>query len=111
MTEGGKFRLHVVTEQPPHLGASTIKVYWTTHTGTADETDYRPLHHAGQASNRYQSNSARMGRTFHTRDDHFSEPEEYCNVKAVNASSDSRAAGPGNCKTTIVGHLKVLTEE
>ena len=101
VTEGGRFRLHVVTEQPPHLGASTIKVYWTTYTGTADETDYRPLHHEGQASNRYQSNSARMGRSFYTVDDHFSEPDEYFNVKAVNASSDSRAAGQGNCKITI----------
>jgi len=101
VTEGGRFRLHIVTEQPPHLGASTIKVYWTTYTGTADETDYRPLHHEGQASNRYQSNSARMGRSFYTQDDHFSEPDEYFNVEAVNASSDSRAAGQGNCKITI----------
>ena len=101
VTEGGTFRLHIVTEQPPHLNASTIKVYWTTYTGTADETDYLPLHHEGQASNRYQSNSARMGRTFYTRNDRFSEPDEYFTVKAVNASSDSRAAGQGKCTITI----------
>lgn len=99
--EGGRFRLHIVTEQPPHLGASTIKVYWTTYTGTADETDYLPLHHEGQASNRFQSYQARMGRYFYTRNDPYSEFTEYFHVKAVNASSDSRAAGQGKCKIDI----------
>ena len=101
VTEGHTFRLHVVTEQPPHLNASTIKVRWTTVADTADETDYRPLHREGQASNRYQSNTARMGRTFHTINDSFSELDEHFNVKAVNASSDSRAAGQGNCRIKI----------
>lgn len=102
--EGGTFRLHIVTEQPPHLGASTIKVYWTTIEGTADETDYLPLKHEGQASNRFQSNQARMGRTFYTRNDQYSEFTEHFYVKAVNASSDSRAAGQGRCKIDIYDH-------
>ena len=96
---GNTFRRHIVTEQPPNLLAETIKVYWRTVADTADETDYSPLHHEGQASNRYQSRQARMGRTFHTPEDPYSEPIEYCNVEVVNASSDG--SGGGSCRIEI----------
>ena len=66
-SEGDDFRLHVTNEGSSYFGTTTIKVYWTTDAGTADESDYEPLHREGQASNRSQSRNGRMGRTFHTR--------------------------------------------
>ena len=99
VTEGGRFRLHIITGEPSNLRGETIKVYWTTVAGTADETDYHALHREGQASNRYQSNEARMGRHFYTKQDTYSEDTEHFTVYAVNASS--HGSGSGSCRIAI----------
>ena len=98
-TEGDTFRLHIVTGEPSNLRGETIKVYWTTVADTADENDYEPLNREGQASNRYQSRQARMGRTFHTKEDSFSEATEHFEVRAVNAASGG--SGGGSCRIAI----------
>ncbi len=99
VTEGGRFRLHIITGEPSNLRGETIKVYWTTVADTADETDYHALHREGQASNRYQSNEARMGRHFYTKQDTYSEDTEHFTVYAVNASS--HGSGSGSCRIAI----------
>ncbi len=98
-TEGDTFRLHATNEGSSYFGTTTIKVYWTTDAGTADESDYEPLHSEGQASNRSQSRNGRMGRTFHTKEDEFSELKEQFIVRAVNAASGG--SGGGACGIDI----------
>ena len=99
VTEGETFRLHIETGEPSNLRGETIKVYWTTVADTADESDYHALHHEGQASNRYQSRTTRMGRTFYTTEDNYSETTEKFKVKATNASSSG--SGGGTCTIEI----------
>ena len=91
--EGDTFRLHIESTHPYVYAKETLKVYWTTITQTADESDYRPLHHEGQASNGYQTENSRMGRTFYTKEDHYSEFPETFKVRADNAESDGEGAG------------------
>ena len=98
-SEGDDFRLHVTNEGSSYFGTTTIKVYWTTDAGTADESDYEPLHREGQASNRSQSRNGRMGRTFHTKEDSYSELKEQFIVRAVNAASGG--SGGGACGIDI----------
>ena len=98
-SEGDRFRLHIVTGEPSNLRGETIKVYWSTEAGTADESDYEPLHREGQASNRFQSRNARMGRNFNTTEDVYSELTEHFVVRAVNAASGG--SGGGTCRIAI----------
>ncbi len=112
VTEGYTFRIHIISTQPYLYAKETIKVHWTTIPMTADESDYRPLYNEGQASNGYQTEHSRMGRTFYTVQNPFSEFPEKFKVRAVNASSDGSGAGscivqindddgPGAAKTWI----------
>ena len=77
----------------------TMKVYWSTEEGTAKESDHCPLHHEGQASNGFQSDAGRMGRTFYTTEDVYSEEDETFTVRADNASSTG--TGAGSCEIEI----------
>ena len=115
VTEGDTFRLHVVredaTDELLEESYQTMKVYWTTVSGTADESDYIPLHHEGQASNRFQSKNDRMGRTFYTTEDDLSELTEEFKVEVENANEDGDGGectieiadddGPGSVATLI----------
>ena len=91
VSEGDTYRLHIkkpgdMSWQPLSIRNETMKVYWTTESDTAWESDYRPLHHEGQASNHFQSWNGRMGRTFYTTEDDLSELTEWFTVKAENAA-------------------------
>lgn len=85
--------------EPLEESYETMKVYWTTVSGTADESDYTPLHQEGQASNRFQSRNDRMGRTFYTTEDDLSELTEEFKVVAENANEDGDG---GECAIEIV---------
>ena len=93
VSEGDTFRIHIVSTQPYLYDKETMKVSWTTYPRTADETDYSPLHHVGQASNSSQTDDSRMGRTFYTTEDEHSEFTEEFRVCADNASSLGTGAG------------------
>ena len=107
VTEGDTFRLHVTNdtgEESIYVTFNidqTMKVYWNTEEGTADESDYRPLHNEGQASNRSQSDDGRMGRTFYTTDDVYTEETETYRVTATNASEDEEDEVPDSCEIEI----------
>ena len=120
VSEGDTFRLHMVKSggvsgKPISVRKETMKVYWTTESDTADESDYSPLHHEGQASNSFQSWNGRMGRTFYTTEDDLSELTEEFTVVAENADSSEDATGgectiriadddgPGSYSTQIIG--------
>ncbi len=120
VSEGDTFRLHMVKSggvsgKPVSVRKETMKVYWTTESDTADESDYSPLDHEGQASNSFQSWNGRMGRTFHTTEDDLSELTEEFTVVAENADSSEDATGgectiriadddgPGSYATQIIG--------
>lgn len=120
--EGDSFRIYI----EGHYDASdfwkhgetpeTMKVYWPTSNGSADESDYVPLSHEGQASNASQTASGKMGRTFHTKEDSYPEPIEGFWVEAVNAGNDENVQscsvdiedddGPGVIKTRIASNPK-----
>ena len=67
--EGDEFRLQVRKKYKSHAPHETMRVFWYTEAITADETDYEYMYAERQASNRHQSESGKMGRTFHTLDD------------------------------------------
>ena len=119
VSEGDTYRLHIVKSedvsgQPLSVRGETMKVYWTTESDTAWESDYRALHHEGQASNRFQSWNGRMGRTFYTTEDDLSELTEYFTVSAENAENDEYVGGcsieitdddgPGSYDTHIIAY-------
>ena len=104
VSEGDTYRLHIVKSggvsgKPISIRKETMKVYWTTESDTADESDYSPLHHEGQASNSFQSWNGRMGRTFYTTEDDLSELTERFTVSAENADEDGTG---GECDIEIV---------
>ncbi len=104
VSEGDTYRLHMVKSggvsgKPISFRKETMKVYWTTEGDTADESDYSPLHHEGQASNSFQSWNGRMGRTFYTTEDNLSEFKEQFTVVAENADEDGTG---GECVIEIV---------
>lgn len=116
VSEGDTYRLHMVKSggvsgKPISFRKETMKVYWTTEPDTADESDYSPLHHEGQASNSFQSWNGRMGRTFYTTEDSLSEFKEQFTVVAENADEDGTGGecvieivdddGPGSYRTRI----------
>ena len=80
--EGEDFRLHVVKK---HASDSPIRVYWYTDPGTADESDYEPLHAERQVSNGYQTQQGVMGRDFGTKEDMYSELDETFTVRFENS--------------------------
>ena len=103
--EGDTYRLHILNDSDNYGIVvtfnidQTMKVYWFTEEGTASEEDYSPLNNEGQASNRSQSDDGRMGRTFYTKEDLFSEDTESFTVRADNASDDG--TGAGSCTIEI----------
>ncbi len=104
VSEGDTYRLHMVKSggvsgKPISFRKETMKVHWTTESDTADESDYSPLHHEGQASNSFQSWNGRMGRTFYTTEDNLSEFTEQFTVVAENADEDGTG---GECVIEIV---------
>ena len=118
VNEGDTYRLHMVkaggvSGKPISIRKETIKVYWTTESNTADESDYSPLHHEGQASNSFQSWNGRMGRTFYTTEDDLSELTERFTVSAENADDNGTGGecdieiydddGPGSYDTQLIG--------
>ena len=119
VSEGDTYRLHIVKSedvsgQPLSIRGETMKVYWTTESDTAWESDYSALHHEGQASNRFQSWNGRMGRTFYTTEDDLSELTEHFTVSAENAANDEIVGecgieitdddGPGSYDTQIIAY-------
>lgn len=86
VSEGDDFRLEVRRKGISTLFSDTMKVYWYTDPITADESDYEVLDREGQASNGYQSRTGKMGRTFHTKDDVYSEIDETFKVRFENAN-------------------------
>ncbi len=104
VSEGDTYRLHMVKSggvsgKPISFRKETMKVYWTTESDTADDSDYTALHHEGQASNSFQSWNGRMGRTFYTTEDDLSEFKEQFTVVAENADEDGTG---GECVIEIV---------
>ncbi len=117
VNEGDAYRLHMVksggvSRKPISIRKETMKVYWTTESHTADESDYSPLHHEGHASNSFQSWNGRIGRTFYTTEDDLSELTEQFTVSAENADEDGTGGecvikiddddGPGSYDTQII---------
>lgn len=100
VSEGDDFRLEVRRKGTSTAFSDTMKVYWYTDPITADESDYEVLDGEGQASNGYQSRTGEMGRTFHTRDDVYSEPDETFKVRFENAN-DYDYADDDECIVTI----------
>ena len=96
--EGEDFRLRVDKKYDSDWPHESIKVWWYTHAGTADETDYEHLHQVRQYSNGHQSATGEMGRTFHTIEDDYPEIDETFTVEYLNGVSK----GPdGDCEITI----------
>ena len=62
-----------------------MRVFWYTDSITADETDYEHMYAVRQASNGHQSETGKMGRTFHTLEDIFPEPDETYTVRFNNS--------------------------
>ena len=61
------------------------------------------MNHEGQASNGFQSDEGRMGRTFYTTGDVYSEEDETFTVRADNASS------AGSARVPVKSKLKMTT--
>lgn len=118
VVEGQTYRSHVYREHDHGWWGETMKVFWSTQPGSATEHDYSPLHHKGQASNGFQTRVGRMGRTFYTTEDSYSEKPETFTISATNAFDESDEAltcpmeiqdddGPGAYETrfdTVPGH-------
>ena len=118
VVEGQTYRFHIYRRSDSGWWHETMKVFWSTQSGSATEKDYTPLHHEGQASNGFQTRVGRMGRTFHTTEDSYSEVTETFTIRAINASDESDEAltcpmkiqdddGPGAYETrfdTVPGH-------
>ena len=98
--EGNTFRLYIVSPEPYLYAKETMKVFWYTIPISAGESDYTPLDHVGQASNGYQTNNSKMGRTFYTTEDVYSEHTETFRVRANNASSSGSGAGACTIEVT-----------
>ena len=96
--EGDDFRLIVNKKFDSDWPHKTIKVWWYTHSITADATDYEHLHQERQASNGSQSRHGRMGRDFHTIEDNYPEIDETFTVEFLNAVSKGH---DGECTITI----------
>ena len=118
VTEGDTYRLHIVKSedvsgQPISVRRETMKVYWTTESDTAWESDYRPLHHEGQASNSFQSWNGRMGRTFYTTEDDLSELTEWFTVKAENAADGGTVGDDDPADDEEVGecHIEIADDD
>ncbi len=112
VTEGDTYRLHIekpgdMSWQPLSIRNETMKVYWTTESDTAWESDYRPLHHEGQASNHFQSWNGRMGRTFYTTEDDLSELTEWFTVKAENAADGGTVGDADPADDEEVGECRI----
>ncbi len=91
VTEGESFTLNIANGQENNT--ETMRVNWYTIPGTAGESDYTSLHGEEQTSTTSQSESGRMGRTFQTTNDSYSEFTESYQVRAINAESNGTGAG------------------
>ena len=96
--EGDEFRLQVRKKYKSHSPHKTMRVFWYTEAITADETDYEHMYAVRQASNRHQSESGKMGRTFHTLDDLYPETDETYLVRFNNSVDHGT---DGECYITI----------
>ena len=92
VVEGQTYRLHVYRRDDSQWWHETMKVFWSTQSGTATGDDYGQLNHEGQASNGFQTRVGRMGRTFYTTDDPYSEQNETFTILATNAFDESDEA-------------------
>ena len=109
--ESQTFRLNIVNSQVTPGQVETMKVYWSTTSGTAHTTEYTALRREAQTSSAAQSTAGRMGRTFYTTEGTISELTESFTVKAVNAEDNNTVGtctiemedndGPGAYKTWI----------
>ena len=96
--EGDDFRLMVRKKYKSDAPHKTMRVFWYTDAGTADETDYEYMYAVRQASNGYQSSTGKMGRDFHTLEDIYPEIDETYVVRfnnSVDYGSD------GKCTITM----------
>ena len=75
-----------------------MRVFWYTEAITADDTDYEYMYAVRQASNRHQSESGKMGRTFHTLEDLYPEIDETYLVRFNNSVDHG---SDGECLITI----------
>ena len=98
VNEGDDFRLQVRKKYKSHAPHETMRVFWYTEAITADETDYEHMYAVRQASNRHQSETGKMGRTFHTFDDIFPETDETYWVRFNNSVDHGT---DGECYITI----------
>ena len=98
VNEGDDFRLQVRKKYKSHSPHETMRVFWYTEAITADETDYEHMYAVRQASNRHQSETGKMGRTFHTLEDLYPETDETYLVR-FNNSVDYGT--DGECYITI----------
>ena len=96
--EGDEFRLQVRKKYKSHSPHETMRVFWYTEAITADDTDYEYMYAERQASNRHQSESGKMGRTFHTLEDQYPEPDETYLVRFNNSVDHGT---DGECYITI----------
>ena len=96
--EGDDFRLVVRKKYKSHWPHETIRVYWYTDAVTADKTDYEHMDRVKQSSNGHQSETGKMGRTFHTEEDIFPEIDETYWVRFENSNS---GGNDGRCLITI----------
>ena len=96
--EGDEFRLQVRKKYKSHSPHKTMRVFWYTEAITADETDYEHMYAVRQASNGHQSESGKMGRTFHTLDDLYPETDETYLVRFNNSVDHGT---DGECYITI----------
>ena len=96
--EGDDFRLVVRKKYKSHSPHETMRVFWYTEAITADDTDYEYMYAVRQASNRHQSESGKMGRTFHTLEDLYPEIDETYLVRFNNSVDHGT---DGECYITI----------
>ena len=97
VTEGDDLRVRVHEEVGEQFGRPEI--WWYTEVGTADESDYTPLHGKKQVFSEEQDNADRLYRNIHTTEDIYPELDETFNLRIGNQHNTSNKT---SCTVTIV---------
>ena len=90
--EGDDFEVRVHRTYGSDGFRPTMRVFWHTTPVTASESDYEHLDGVRQVSNSFETLMGEMDRTFHTKEDRFSEETEEFRVRFT-YGSDGNSSG------------------
>ena len=97
VVEGDDQRVKVQIEEHDHWVQEAV--WWYTEVGTADESDYTPLHGHKQVFSGEEHSDERLYRNIHTTEDDYSEFIETFNLRIGNQSNRSNRT---SCTITIL---------